>query len=92
MEKRSHDRKSFDEKAEASFLTIEVQDQRSSRVKVRIIDFSAGGIGLECEEQIQVGQEIKFVEKLPEEETYNSGVVMWTMLSKDGYRLGVKFT
>lgn len=89
---RSHARKSYEEAGDAFFLTIEVQDASNMRLKVKVIDFSSGGIGVESVQELQVGQQITFIENIPEENARNTGVVMWTMCSKDGCRAGVKFT
>lgn len=61
--------------------------------KATIMNLSEKGMGLATDSPLETGQFIKFVKKqkkiaglLPE-----TGIVMWTLESSEGYKAGVKF-
>ncbi len=92
IEKRRQARKQFAGDDEALFLTIELQGNINQQVRVQVVDISAGGLGLYSEEQLNVGQQIFFVDRLSESEMRDSGVVVWTIQSKTGFRAGIMFS
>ena len=60
-------------------------------IEVAVTDISAVGLGLHSETLLEPGQVIKLLDKNPEWDFSDTGVVMWSVEASDGYRAGVKF-
>lgn len=61
--------------------------------KAEVLDLSASGMGLATDAPLETGQFVKFVKKQKKiaDQLPESGIVMWTLESSDGFRAGVKF-
>lgn len=94
-ERRAHNRNSKPvEVRDTQTVWFEVKsDFAPLAKKAAVLDLSETGMGLATDSPLETGQFVKFVKKqkkianqLPE-----SGIVMWTLESSDGFRAGVKF-
>ena len=63
----------------------------SETLQAEVVDVSETGLGLRIETSLEPGQVIKFVNTDLEWQLPESGVVVWTTESPDGYRAGIKF-
>ncbi len=61
--------------------------------KASIIDMTESGMGLATDSPLETGSFIKIVKKQKKvaDQLPESGVVMWTLESSDGFRAGIKF-
>ena len=92
-EKRAHNRKPT---RKSSYLAVsfivENDIATSNEVKAFVTDISDSGVGLLTERSLAPGQKIKFTNKKRLKDLPETGVVMWTTVSKEGHKAGVMFS
>jgi hypothetical protein len=90
-EKRSHKRQA---KSAAAVLRFEVQGEFKTGAAGKtglITDLGPDGVGLLTDENLELGQILKFPGTRNRREFAESGQVIWTAESQEGFRVGVKF-
>jgi len=73
-----------------SLLQFSVADELGLTLSAKIVDISAGGIGIISEKDLQPGQTLNF-EPHPHINLPNSGIVIWTVTGIEGIRSGIHF-
>jgi hypothetical protein len=90
-EKRSHKRRA---KPAETVIRFEVQGEFEAGVfgKMGVItDIGPDGVGLVTDENLELGQILKFPGGRNRREIAELGQVIWTAESQEGFRVGVKF-
>jgi len=74
-------------------ITVTISDNGGAAEshEVAILDINNAGIGIICNVQLCVGQQIFFTNGHAEWDFPQSGTVMWTFSNNDGIRAGIKF-
>lgn len=87
-EKREYEREYLAQDIRYSVIVLDLKALKRLHLKAEAVDVSSTGIGIQTDYPLEPGHVLMFHSEIGHE----TGVVAWsTMITDDGYRVGVKF-
>lgn len=86
-EKREFERRSFTQDIQYSVTVLDFKDLKRLSLRGDIIDMSDAGMGIKTDYPLEPGHVLTFDSDIG----HKAGIVEWSTLIDNGYRVGVKF-
>ncbi len=92
--RRTEERKKELDNFGTEVIWFEIEDNilPSCKVQAKITDYCEDGMGLCTQANLKPGKRIRFVSKQRNSNIPDEGIIMWTTISQEGCKAGVKFS